>query len=99
MKLKIFGPNLTDQSKGQFVVHAADCADCKKLKGEYVWTLTAASRGEVACDVYSDMIKYGPMTEADALGDIHFAPCVKFDDHQFADGLTIREELARTDNP
>jgi len=29
MNVKIFGPNLRDQSKGQFHVHAAECGDCK----------------------------------------------------------------------
>lgn len=33
MKLKIFGSNLRDQSKGQFVVHAADCRAGGSNKG------------------------------------------------------------------
>jgi len=79
MKLKIFGPNLRDQSKGQFVVHAADCADCEKLKGEQNFEIDAASELEVSADLNSDFISDGSMTAAEGLSEIHFAPCVRFE--------------------
>lgn len=80
MKLKIFGANLRDQSKGAFVVHAADCADCKKLQkiGEHFCVEEHASAVSVSQSIWSDMINEGSMTAQDGLGEIHFAPCVKF---------------------
>jgi L-2-hydroxyglutarate oxidase LhgO len=77
MKLKIFGANLRDQSKGAFVVHAADCADCKKLEkiGERFCVEEHASVESVSRSIWSDMINEGSMTVADGLSEIHFAPC------------------------
>lgn len=79
MKLKIFGANLRDQSKGQFVVHAADCADCKKLEkiGEHFCVEEHASAVSVSQGIWSDMINEGSMTVQDGLSEIHFAPCCK----------------------
>lgn len=77
MKLKIFGANLKDQSKGQFVVHAADCADCGKLKGEQCVTEEHSDMLSVSRSIFSDMIAEGSMSANDGLGEIHFAPCVK----------------------
>lgn len=78
MRIKIFGANLRDQSKGQHVVHAADCADCAKFKDEHCSEIEAASFEQVARDIYADQIREG-LSVADALQEIHFAPCVKFD--------------------
>jgi hypothetical protein len=77
MKLTIFGPNLRDQSKGTFVVHAAGCADCAKLKREIQHAADHDSEEAVARDIYADMLPEG-LTVAEALAEIHFAPCVKF---------------------
>ncbi len=77
MKLTIFGANLKDQSKGQFVVHAADCADCKKLARETADTGEFESMEAVSKYIFHDMINEGGMTVRDGLGEIHFAPCVK----------------------
>ena len=79
MKLKIFGANLRDQSQGQFVVHAADCADCKKLHklGEHCCVEEHASALSVSRSIWSDMINEGSMTAEDGLQEIHFAPCCK----------------------
>lgn len=79
-KLKIFGPNLRDQSKGQFVVHAHDCADCAKLEKlrEHCSIETHDSKLSVSESIYGDMIDEGSMTAEEGLIDIHFAPCVKF---------------------
>lgn len=79
MKLKIFGANLRDQSKGQFVVHAFDCADCKKLENqrEHYTVQDHTSLLSVSTSVWSDMINEGSMTAEDGLHEMHFAPCVK----------------------
>lgn len=79
MKLKIFGANLRDQSKGQFVVHAADCADCKKLEkiGEHCCIETHDTFLGVSASIWSDMINEGSMSAEDGLAEIHFAPCAK----------------------
>jgi hypothetical protein len=79
MRLKIFGANLRDQSKGQFVVHAADCADCKKLEkiGEHCCVEEHASCLSVSASIWSDCIAEGSMTADDGMNEIHFAPCVK----------------------
>ena len=78
--LKIFGANLRDQSKGQFVVHAANCADCAKLEKQREHCVTAEHDSElsVSRSIWSDMINEGSMTAEDGLMEIHFAPCVKF---------------------
>ena len=80
MKLKIFGANLRDQSKGQFVIHAADCADCAKLEKlrEVCVVQEHDSELSVSRSIWSDMINEGSMTAEDGLGEMHFAPCAKF---------------------
>jgi hypothetical protein len=83
MRVTVFGPNLYDQSKGQFHAHAADCGDCKhyghgrKFGGESGWTIEAASKDDVVGEVYDDMI-YANDREPleDYRSEIHFAPCV-----------------------
>jgi len=79
-KIKIFGANLRDQSKGQFVIHSADCADCAKLEKlrEHFVVETHDSELSVSRSIWSDMINEGSMTAEDGLSEIHFAPCVKF---------------------
>lgn len=76
MKLNIYGPNLRDQSKGTFVVHAADCKDCGKLRGENRYSNEFGTIQEAARAMYSDQINEGPTTIEDAVQDMHFAPCV-----------------------
>ena len=80
MKLKIFGSNLRDQSKGQFVVHAVDCKDCRKLEAipEYRYIEEHDSKLSVSKSIWSDMINNGEMTAEDGLSEIYFYPCVKF---------------------
>ena len=80
MKLKIFGVNLRDQSKGQFVVHASDCPDCKKLESarEHFCIEHHDSALSVSISIWSDMINEGSMSAEDGLHEIHFFPCVKF---------------------
>jgi len=75
----IVGPNLRDQSKGEFHVHAAGCADLKRnrnLKHEnQSMTLEAGSLVEIVDYVY-------PPGDFDCeagefLSEFHVAPCVE----------------------
>ena len=77
MKLKIFGANLRDQSKGTFVVHEAACRDCAKLEklGENFCVENHDSRLSVSGSIWLDMIQEGGMSAQDGLSEIHFAPC------------------------
>ena len=78
MKLKIFGANLKDQSKGQHVVHEANCRDCSKLHAlrEYCSVEEHSSRVSVASAIYGDQIAEEPDSKPqDYLCEIHFAPC------------------------
>lgn len=85
MKVTIFGPNLNDQSKGTFHVHAADCADCRhygpgrKYGGETGWTIEVGSQFDVVTDVYppEDFNYDASADEFDGYAnDFHYAPCV-----------------------
>lgn len=78
IRLAVFGPNLRDQSKGQFVVHTADCADCKKLAREHRDDGNYTDALHVSRELYADMIAEESMTADDGLQEIYFAPCVKF---------------------
>lgn len=82
----VFGPNLRDQSKGSFHVHAADCKDCgkygpgKPFGGETDGPIEVKSIKEVVENVYSDQINEGEApynTWKGYVGDFHFAPCLK----------------------
>jgi hypothetical protein len=73
-QVRIFGPNLRDQSKGSFHVHAETCADCDKYKYSDGWHAVVETYEDVAEEVYSDQIAEGLPLDA-ALQDIHFMPC------------------------
>ena len=83
MQVVIIGPNLQDQSKGSFHVHAKGCADIRRDPKRYGYRLVgphmrvdAESCADVAEYVYEDMIAESG-SDADAyLDDFHFAPCV-----------------------
>lgn len=86
----IIGPNLYDQSKGQFHVHAQGCSDITRDPKRYGYeqasphmSTEAGSYADVAEYVYEDIMAEAEpgsrYTEADAYVDeFHFAPCVKF---------------------
>jgi hypothetical protein len=89
MKVRIVGPNLRDQTKGTFHVHADGCADLTKygpgrrfggdLAGERETLLDAASEIDVVEFVYADQLAENPDVEAEEwISDFHFAPCVRF---------------------
>lgn len=102
-KVAVCGPNLNDQSKGQFDVHAAGCADLrgygpgKRYGGEAPWELEVTSRAAVAEEIYADQIAENAGEDeagyiATCLADFHFAPCC-------ADLPVSRDEVEREPRP
>lgn len=89
MRVVIFGPNLMDQSKGQFHVHAAGCGDAKHYgpRGKYGgeeggWEIEVAGKIDIVWAVYSNQLEETGEDEAgqneiakDWLSDFWFAPC------------------------
>lgn len=78
MRVTICGPNLNDQSKGTFHVHAEGCADLRRnarREPEYRngWSLDAADRVEV-CDAVYDPDDF-QCESGENLFDFHFFPC------------------------
>jgi hypothetical protein len=82
MKLKIFNCD----ARGMSQVHAADCADCKKVQksGKHNAGFRLdfsveehADRLSVSRSIWSDMISEGSMTAEGGLAEIDFAPCCK----------------------
>lgn len=83
VRVAIFGPNLHDESKGSFHVHAADCTDranygpAGRYGGEYgAWVLDAASKRDVVEHVYDAQLAEGSDYES-CSDDIWFAPCLQ----------------------
>lgn len=77
----IVGPNLRDQSKGDFHVHAVGCLDLRRdpnMRYENKsWRIDdAASKIEVIEEIYSDIMDENGDTADDYMHDVHFAPCV-----------------------
>jgi len=96
MDVKVFGPNLHSQDKGDMHVHAADCGDCKhygpgkRFGGEREgWQLSVDTVEEVTEAVYGpDEYLYDPATEIDQYtASFYWAPCTK--------SLPNREAAAR----
>jgi hypothetical protein len=93
MKVAICGPNLNDQTKGQFHVHAAGCADLKnygpgkKMGGQdQGWVIDADTLADVALNVYDFALDEAGVeegtAEADAVvaglvSDFHVLDCAK----------------------
>jgi hypothetical protein len=78
----IIGPNLRDQSKGSFHVHASGCADIAKTArrdpayADASWTIEASTRDDVVLEVYSDMIEDNDRDPIeDYRDDLYFFPC------------------------
>jgi hypothetical protein len=66
-------------SRGQFDVHAAGCADCEKHKKRHNLNFHVAEYASplaVSADIWSDMVAEGSMTAQDGLAEINFKPCV-----------------------
>lgn len=88
MIVRVVGPNLNDQTRGTFHVHADGCADLKKYGpgrrfggdeyGERETPLDVDTALEVVEEIYADQLDENPdVTAADWLDDFYFAPCVK----------------------
>ena len=82
-KLTILGPNLRDQSKGSFHVHAAGCADLGRHRGEESYTAEFDSIDEVVDLFYEDIMaeeleNHGEVNRSWYDNDFHVLPCVKF---------------------
>lgn len=76
----IVGPNLRDQSKGDFHVHAAGCEDLHRdpnMKDAETLTMPASSLQDVVETIFSDMIDEASPASA-FVGEFHVAPCVRW---------------------
>jgi acyl-CoA-binding protein len=72
MNVTVIGPNLRDQSKGDFHVHRAGCADiARRYKGENQSDLDVASRDAVVADWFDFLDDPN-----EARDEFHFAPCL-----------------------
>lgn len=92
----IIGPNLYDQSKGQFHVHAKGCSDIARDPKHYGYASAAPHMeaeakseedvaGFVYCDVMDEAEPGSRWTKAEAYVDeFHFAPCVQFNEKESA---------------
>lgn len=78
MKVKIHGPNLRDQSKGQFHVHEASCQDNGKVAymfgGDGGWEIEAESKADATEAVYECQLMEGA-NYASCRDDLYFMPC------------------------
>lgn len=83
-RVEIVGPNLNDQSTGDFHVHAASCRELdfpeyhgvREQRGDFRWIIEAESQQEIVEDIFSDILAendYGWEVEE---GGVHFFPCV-----------------------
>lgn len=98
MKVYVVGPNLNDQSKGQFHVHAAGCADLKRMArcdGAYREELThepvdLETQEAVARHVYDNGIMEEGETGLDYLSEFHFFPCCE---RMPLGGAPLKEDL------
>lgn len=81
-RINILGPNLRDQSRGQFVVHAAGCRDIAKVKDldggpAEGWEIDVRDRRDAVEAVYADHMEESPdVPFTSYAADFHFAPCV-----------------------
>lgn len=79
-RVTIVGPNLRDQSRGEFHVHATGCADLKRdpnlRREDQSWTVDAASKLGVVDAIFEDIIDENKGHASDYLSQVHFAPCV-----------------------
>lgn len=79
MRIAVAGPNLRDQSKGTFHVHAADCADLRRTSDEPEYAnadvFEAESLVEV-CDRFYPPAEF-ECESGDYVDDFHVFPCCK----------------------
>lgn len=88
MLVSIIGPNLRDQSQGEFHVHAAGCRDIARMAHrdpEFLnpWTIDADSTDDVVLALYGpdagdfDLDPDDPDDIAAYAASFHFAPCTR----------------------
>jgi len=80
MRVMIAGPNLRDQSKGTFHVHAVGCADIRRMMArepEYAngWEIDANTVIDI-CDAVYPPGEF-ECESGEYLYDFHFFPCCK----------------------
>lgn len=79
MLITVIGPNLRDQSKGSFHVHAADCSDIKRRYGyvedHEMHTDEYTSVEQIVTDVYIDIMNENDESWEAYAFDFHFCPC------------------------
>lgn len=71
----VFGPNLADQSRGDFHVHRTGCSDCDRYRHDDRYTMAAYGWRDVIEDVFGDQIAENDEDPFDYLGEVWFAPC------------------------
>lgn len=105
MKVTIIGPNLRDQSKGTFHVHAAGCADIAKMAKRDPayrdgWNVDVDSCESVVLDVYgpdAGSFDLDPDNREDIdqyMSEFHFAPCTT-DLPTYKEDITMSTKTAR----
>jgi hypothetical protein len=75
MLVAIIGPNLPDQSNGDFHVHAASCSDVHKYHKLLVDIVEINSLQDIVENVYCDIIADNDGNWQDYVNDFHFLPC------------------------
>lgn len=79
-RVVIVGPNLRDQSKGTFHVHAEGCADLKRSPNlrheDQSMVVEATSLIDVEQYIYGPDAGDFDVEPGTVLDDFHFAPCV-----------------------
>lgn len=79
MKIAVLYPFEASKRGHWHEAHAEGCAHLK-FRGAQVWVIEASSKEAAAEQIAADWLAEGCMTLADAVRDIHFAPCVKLAD-------------------
>jgi hypothetical protein len=79
-EVTIHGPNLADQSKGDFRVHLADCRDNARVKYLFVgvpdmWTIKVHNRCQVIEAIYPDQLAEGASFDS-CYSTVYFEPCL-----------------------
>jgi hypothetical protein len=106
VRVKVHGPNLTVQSKGQFHVHTSNCQDNKhygpdrKFGGEDSgWLMTVGSRREIVETIYADHMAEHENPDWQNYDDLYLAPCVQFGTARIDPALARKELAAVGINP
>jgi hypothetical protein len=81
--LYVVGPNLRDQSKGSFHVHAEGCRDMQRMAKRDQEFQVELDNGAVEFDSLTGVVDYCyppgdfECESGEYMSDFHFAPCVK----------------------